>query len=168
MLKLYDKLGQIDFGKLMALYLEGNQDNAAYFYPNEDPNVALMKAEQDFYQYLKESFFRVYGAVYAIWEENGLYLSALRLEPYEDGLLLEALETHPLYRRRGYGKKLICSVIAYLKGEGSGVIYSHVNKSNKASLGIQLACGFQRVSERAVYIDGSVSQNACTMRIGWE
>lgn len=165
MLKVFYSLNQIDFGRLMDLYSEGNKENAAYFYPNEDSNIALMKAQQDFYSYLKDDFFQNDGAVYAIWEQYGNYISALRLEPYKDGLLLEALETHPQYRQQGHAKALVAAVLAHLKGENGCIVYSHVGKGNKASLQVHLACGFQRVSEQAAYIDGSVSHSACTMRI---
>lgn len=163
MLKTYVRLGEIEFGKLMDVYYEGNRENAEDRYPYEDVHVGILKAEQDFYQYLRESFFGVEGAVYAVWEEQGKYLSALRLEPYADGLLLEALETHPDYRRKGYAKKLIEAVLVDLKDKGIEKIYSHINKRNVGSLQTHLSCGFQRICEQATYIDGSVTRSSCTM-----
>ena len=163
MLKTYVRLGDIDFGKLMELYAEGNWENAEDRYPNDDVNVAILKVEQDFYQYLRESFFDYEKAVFAVWEEQGIYLSALRLEPYADGLLLEALETHPEHRRKGYAKKLIEAVLADLRHKNIKVVYSHINKRNAASLQTHISCGFHRISEQATYIDGSVTRTACTM-----
>ena len=163
MLKTYVRLLDIDFAKLMDLYAEGNRENARYHYPNDDAYVGVLKVEQDFYQYLREVFFRVEGAVYAVWVEKGMYISALRLEPYGDGLLLEALETHPKYRRKGYAKKLIEAVLLGLKDKGITAVYSHINKRNVASLQTHITCGFQRISERATYIDGSVTHASCTM-----
>ena len=61
-----------------------------------------------------EDFFRQKGAFYCLWKENGRTVSALRLEPFGDGLLLEALETMPEQPRRGYGKALILAVLAVL------------------------------------------------------
>ena len=163
MLKIYCKLGEMNFSKLMEVYAEGNADNAAEFYSDDDPSVGMMNAEQDFYQYLKEVFFNSKDAVYAIWEENAVYISALRLEPYQDGLLLEALETHPDYRRKGYARKLLCAVLAYLKSSNYKVIYSHIHKQNFPSIKTHLSCGFARIAEHAVYIDGSVNSHSCTM-----
>jgi len=164
MLILAHNLRELNFSALMAVYAEGNAENAEAFYPNEDKNIGILRAEEDFYQYLSQSFFPVKGAVYAIWQEKAEYLSALRLEPYRDGLLLEALETHPNYRRQGYGKKLILAVLQWLKGQGSCIVYSHIHKRNQASLQTHLSCGFERISEQAVYIDGSVTDSSCTMR----
>jgi GNAT superfamily N-acetyltransferase len=147
----------------MDLYFEGNCENAKGKYQNDDLNVAILKVEQDFYQYLREVFFATEGAIYAVWEEQGAYLSALRLEPFSDGLLLEALETHPEYRRKGYAKKLIDAVLPNLRHKNIKAVYSHVNKRNTASLQTHISCGFQRISEQATYIDGSVTKTSCTM-----
>lgn len=160
MLYLADKLNQLNFAQLMEVYIEGNEENGALFYQQLPKNQQILQAEQAFYQYLAEGFFTVPGAVYAIWEENGVYISALRLEPYEDGLLLEALETAPVFRRQGYAEKLIRAVQA----EFPQRIYSHVSKKNAPSLAIHEKCGFCRVLDYARYIDGSVARNAVTLR----
>ena len=91
--------------------------------------------------------------------ENDVYFSALRLEPYEDGLLLEALETAPAHRRKGYAEKLIRAVQA----EFLQKIYSHVSKKNTASLAVHQKCGFRQVLDYAKYIDGSVVRSAVTL-----
>ena len=160
MLYLADKLHKLNFTQLMAVYTEGNEKNGEELWPELSWEQQLLRAEQAFYQYLAEGFFPVSDAVYAIWVENGTYVSALRLEPYEDGLLLEALETAPQYRRRGYGEKLIRAVL----GAFPRRIYSHVSKKNIPSLAIHKKCGFVQVLDYAKYIDGSVARNAVTLR----
>lgn len=160
MLVLADKLNKLNFAQLMEVYAEGNEENGEDMWPELNREQRLLRAEQAFYQYLAEVFFPVPGAVYAIWEENGTYVSALRLEPYEDGLLLEALETAPQYRCRGYGEKLIRAVQDAFPQK----IYSHVSKRNVPSLAIHKKCGFQQVLDYAKYIDGSVARNAVTLQ----
>ena len=164
MLEIFTSLAALQFNRLMGVYTERNEENAREFYPNEENGIALNRVESEFYQYLKEVFFPVDGARYAVWEEDGEYRAALRLEPYRDGLLIEALETHPQYRKMGYGKTLIQSVQKKLGEQGPLVLYSHIGKRNTASIKTHLACGFHRISEQAVYIDGSVTDRACTMR----
>ena len=160
MLVLAKKLHQLNFRQLMEVYAEGNEENGEDMWPELNREQRLLRAEQAFYQYLAEGFFPVPGAVYAIWEENGKYVSALRLEPYEDGLLLEALETAPQCRRRGYGEKLIRAVQDAFPQK----IYSHVSKRNVPSLAIHKKCGFRQVLDYAKYIDGSVARNAVTLQ----
>ena len=160
MLILARTIRDLNFSKLMDVYIEGNMENADEFWPELSEGQKLLRAEQEFYQYLTEVFFRTPEAVYAVWEEEGKYICALRLEPYCDGLLLEALETAPAYRRRGYAEKLILAAIAHFAGKK---LYSHVSKRNAPSLCVHEKCGFRRILEYAVYIDGSVNQRSCTL-----
>ena len=159
MLKICRSLSELSFGQLMSVYEEGNRLNAVEFYAHMDANAALLQAEQDFYAYLDDCFFKTDGAWYAVWEEQGRYVSALRMEPYEDGLLLEALETIPGMRRRGFAFLLMRKVLEQVDVN----VYSHVQKGNLASMGLHLRCGFQKISDRCVYIDGSESDACVTL-----
>lgn len=160
MLIVAKSLKELSFGKLMEIYIEGNLENAQEFWPDEPEGRQIALAEQEFYNYLQQVFFCTPGASYLIWEEEGRYVSALRLEPYQDGLLLEALETAPQHRRRGYAARL---VQAALEHAGQVKIYSHVGKRNTASLRTHEKCGFARILEYAVYADGSVNDRCCTL-----
>ena len=156
MLKIATRIREMNFYALMDVYLQGNQENGAALYPRASEAEQLLLAEQDFYQYLVQCFFTVDGAVYAMWEEEGKYLSALRLEPYEDGLLLSALETMPDFRQQGYGSKLIWAVQEWLSQHGAIKVYSHVSRKNEASRRTHIRCGFRKILDHAVYSDGSV------------
>lgn len=158
MLHIAKNLRDLNFSALMEVYMEGNREKAESDFPEVSTEQGIYLAEQDFYQYLREVFFRTPGAIYCLWQENGRYLSALRLEPYKDGLLLEALETSPEHRRKGYAEVLMREILP-----GSGKIYSHVHKSNIPSLRIHEKLGFCRISESAAYIDGSVNYRCCTL-----
>lgn len=153
MLHIATTLRDLDFPQLMDIYIEGNMEKV-------QEGLSLPEAEQMFRQYLAEVFFTVSEAVYYVWLEKGKYLSALRLEPYRDGLLLEALETAPEQRGKGYGSALLQAV---LETAGQVKIYSHVGKRNLASLRIHEKHGFRRISDTAVYIDGSVNDRAYTL-----
>ena len=159
MLKIAEKLNELDFGQLMAVYEEGNLENGAELWPELSQGQQILRAEQDFYQYLRECFFATEGAIYALWVIDGQYVSALRLEPYQDGLLLEALETAPEHRHKGYASKLIRAVLEWV---GNQKVYSHVSKRNAASLRTHEKSGFHRILEHAVYADGSVLTSSCT------
>lgn len=163
MLLIADALRKLSFQELMAVYEEGNRENGAELFPDESSDRQICLAEQNFYEYLHESFFKYPDAIYAVWEENGKYISALRLEPFRDGFLLEALETRPTMRKKGYAAQLIKAVQNRLAEQGGGRIYSHVNKKNAASLNAHKACGFSIILDYAVYIDGSVNRRAYTL-----
>ena len=154
---------ELPFGALMAVYEQSNQENGEEFWPDVSAGERLLRAEQEFYQYLQQVFFQTEGAVYYLWEVKSRPVCALRLEPYRDGMLLEALETAPEQRRKGYATALIRAALAQV---GTVKIYSHVGKRNEASLKTHIACGFRRISEQAVYADGSVNDRCCTLLYG--
>lgn len=161
MLIVARKMRDIAFGKLMAVYQEGNLENGAERWPDEPEGRQIALAEEDFYHYLQQVFFKTESAVYLIWEEKGRYVSALRLEAYRDGLLLTALETHPQMRKRGFAEKLVKAALEYA---GDMTVYSHVSKKNVASLRTHEKCGFRKVLDYAVYADGSVNDRCCSLR----
>ena len=156
MLLIAKRLGELDFSALMDVYIEGNLEKA-----EEYGDGGLLQAEREFRDYLREDFFRHAGAFYAVWLVDGSYVSALRMEPYEDGWLLEALETAPEYRRRGYAKALVSAVLEHM---GGLTVYSHVSRRNIASIQTHMSCGFEKFLDHAVYLDGSVSNRAVTLR----
>ena len=159
MLTYVKRMKDLNFGQLMSVYEESNRENGQEFWPDLPEGQQLLQAEQEFYQYLQACFFKTEGAFYALWSENGKYVSGLRLEPYQDGLLLEALETAPEARRNGYAKMLIRAVQDLPEIRK---IYSHVHKKNTASIKTHESCGFRRILDYAVYIDGSVRGNSYT------
>ena len=162
MLRVCKKLSDLKFGQLMAVYEEGNRENGQELYPDLPQPQQMMLAEQEFYSYLRDVFFRTIDACYCLWVVDGRYVSALRLEPYRDGLLLEALETMPDKRGKGYAASLICAVQQFPDLAGRK-IYSHVGKRNEISLKTHRSCGFEITSDRAVYIDGSVNDRCYTL-----
>ncbi len=153
MLIIAHSLKELHFRQLMDVYAQSNFE----------ANKSLLESEQDFYTYLREYFFRDPKAFYAVWESDGAYRAALRMEPYKDGHLLEALETAPDERGKGYATMLVSGVLDWLSEQGSVSVYSHVNRSNAASLAVHKACGFKKILDYAVYIDGSVLRDSVTL-----
>ncbi|MBQ8880855.1 MAG: GNAT family N-acetyltransferase [Oscillospiraceae bacterium] len=147
MLKLIFSMAELDAEQLLDVYKEHNWD------------------EVDFLSYLREDFFCQPGAFYAIWSEDAIYKSAVRLESYRDGLLLHSLETAPADRRKGYGYQLLSYLSDYLRTTECKAVYSHIEKHNKASLALHMKCGFEIISDSATYLDGTVTQYSNTLRI---
>ncbi len=157
MLKIFRSPHQLDIRKLVEVYKESIQlsgrDNYRHLssYERED------EAERDFYDYWQHQFFIVPEAVCGVWEISGEYVAAVRLEPYNEGLLLAGLETAPRHRKKGYGKMLVKAVIRQLLPDDGTVLYAHINKKNIPSLRLHKSCGFTETLEYAVFLDGSVS-----------
>ncbi len=160
MLVIVNRLRDLNFRALMDVYIEGNLKNGQDNWPDLPQGQQLLMAEQDFYQYLKEQFFTMPGACYALWRDECRPVCALRMEPYQDGWLLEALETLPERRKEGFATKLVKAALDHL---GHGKIYSHVSKSNAASQAVHQKCGFAQKLDYAVYLDGSINRKAITL-----
>lgn len=159
MLTIAMNLRELDFGKLMAVYEESNRENGAEFYSHLPEGRQLLEVEQDFYNYLRTGFFTEPGDRYCIWQESGRYLSALRLQRYQDGLLLEALETHPEFRGRGYAGRLILAALETVECDR---VYVHISRRNVPSIAAHTACGFRKILDHSVYADGSVNSHCAT------
>ena len=158
MLLIADQISKLSFSGLMQVYAESNALNA------EDQECSILDVEQGFYDYLRSSFFAQENSFCAVWLEAGEYVSALRLEPYKDGFLLCALETAPEHRRKGYAEKLIEAVLATEK-LAEKPIYSHIHKKNGASRAVHAACGFVKIMDRALYLDGSANSYCDTWKL---
>ena len=116
-----------------------------------------------FYDYLREDFFRTKDAFYAVWVVADEYVSALRMEPFEDGYLLEAIQTVKTARRKGYAKSLLEAVLNSRFFANALPVYAHIFKNNHASMELHRVCGFRQYLDYAAFIDGTVSANACTV-----
>lgn len=163
MLIIAKRLRDLSFPKLTEVYRESLRKRGKELAEGEEEDLQLRIAEDDFYDYLLTSFFRQDNSLCAIWCEQYRYCSVLRLEPYEDGLLLEGLETAPDLREKGYAFALINAVQMCLSEEGRSVkLYSHVQNNNHASIAVHKACGFYLIRDYAAYVDGSVDSRAST------
>ena len=152
--------------KLMDLYQEGNIENAEFFYPDmEDRALALQKCEEDFLEFVRTKFFRREGSEYWILEEGGVWVSALRLNRIEAGhYYIEALETHPEYREKGYATRLLGGVIENLKSRGPFRLSDCVSKKNEPSVRTHRKCGFAIVPGAAVdYLNHETSEKSYGM-----
>ena len=139
----------LDERKLMDIYAESNLENTDYFFPDEaDKTISVRKVEEGFLEFLKNDFFGKAGASYWILEENDVWVSALRISRIKAGLYyLEALETRPDQRGKGYGSALLSGVVDTLKDEGPFRLCDCISKKNTVSLKTHEKCGFQVVSE---------------------
>ena len=145
----------------MDLYQEGNRENAPYFFPEiKEQALALEKMEQRFLEYVETDFFSRNDSEYWVLEEDGVWISALRLYKISEGFYyMEALETHPDFRERGYAARLLAGVIGDLKTRGPFRLCDCVGKNNAASLGVHRKCGFEIAAEAGInYLDQSASE----------
>ncbi len=159
------KFEDLDTRALMDLYRESNEENAEYFHPDMDKTEALALQEAGFLEFLRRDFFNGVNRYYVL-EEGSVWVSALRLTPVREGFYyLEALETHPDYRKRGYGARVLSETLRSLEKSGPFEVHDRVNKKNTASLATHRKCGFVVDSEVGMdYLTGERNDRSYGMR----
>ena len=123
---------------------------------------ALDMAQDAFYDDLRFGFFSIPRAMYCLWMVEGECVSALRLEPWQDGWLLAALETAPDRRNQGHARALLTAVQGYLGDQGPVKLYSHIHCRNTASIHVHERCGFRKIADTAKLLDGTVTSQMGT------
>ena len=149
MLKVCTSLSGLDFEQLCRVY-------------DYDENCLVQRRK--LYEYLSDDFFCRRGSFYAVWVMNDEYVSSLRMELFEDGFLLEALQTRSNNRRKGYARNLLNTILNSDVVPDNFPVYAHIYNNNRASMTLHHACGFQPCRDYARFIDGTVSANACTVK----
>ena len=160
----------LDPAKLMEVYAESNLENTDYFYPDvTDKTEAVRMVEAGFLDFLQNEFFARPGSVYWVLEKKGIWMSAVRTTKIRDGLYyLEALETRPDHRKKGYGAKLLCGISDALKEEGPFRLCDCVSKKNTASIKTHLKCGFRIRSEEGYdYLRNEADDRDYGMEYHW-
>lgn len=161
MIKVIRSIKELDFSQIFAVYEESICQDGKCRYPYEPDGVQILLAQQELYSSW-EVFFQDKTAVCALWVVDGHYCAALRLERYCDGYLLNSLETAPDARRKGYATALVKALIKLLKEKRPIKLYSHIDKHNHISITVHRSCGFYKIMDYAVYLDGSVLHSSDT------
>ncbi|WP_311491382.1 GNAT family N-acetyltransferase [uncultured Anaerococcus sp.] len=140
-----NKIEGINLDKLMDLYEESNRENLSMVESNPgektDKNILYQKVRESYKAYIKNEFLKEGKNRLAILIDGEKYLAGLRI--YDEGkfYLLEALETNTIYRRMGYGERLVRQVVKSL--EKGKEIRVEVSLSNKTSLAFHKKVGFK-------------------------
>ena len=163
MLQIAEAYSELDLSAVDRIYGEFLIESARENYPDAGKDYGIALAREDFHSYLRDFFRDGEKAFYAFWVVDGVCVSALRMEGYRDGLLIEALETQPDMRCKGYASLLLRAAAAYADEKYHLPIYAHVGKKNNASLAVHRKCGFETILDHAEYIDGTVTQRAVTV-----
>lgn len=149
---------ELDFSKLTILYREDIEKNRFERYPYMELYEGRNRAENDLYFYLNDIFFGESHGLFFVCVDHGMYVSALRLEGYNDGLLLNAIMTDSAFRRKGYASRVMEEALRNTKGP----VYSHIHRKNKASIELHKKFGFVRLYDFSVLLDGTVSSDHIT------
>ena len=155
----------VDFKGIQLVYAQTIQDIAQDRYADSGGIMAISRAEEQILEDLRNFFSQKYATLY-VWAPEGLPVASLRIEQFEDGLLLSCLETAPDARGKGYATTLIRHALRDLSRKGHLSVYSHIAHGNYASYHVHEANGFRVIKNSARLLDGTVTTKYDTLK--WE
>lgn len=158
MLILFTKSDQIDFPQFMEVCKQSNIQKGRCDFPLHSPYDQLCLVESELCAYIRESV-QNGSMICAAWAPDGRYKTVLRLEKYMDGYLICGLETALQERKKGYAKSLIAAVLTSFPG---CCFYSHISIRNIVSARVHIKCGFRKILDHAIFLDGSISAATAT------
>lgn len=138
------------FRLVHGIYAEANFENAQWRRPGLADYTEAVKEEEGIFLNFLRSFMQKPQNRYYVLESDGQWVSALRLTRIDDFYYLEALETAPEHRKRGFAARLIHEVIRLLRQRGRVILRSNVSKKNIPSLATHRKCGFEIAEENGV------------------
>ena len=123
MLLVFTGAEGLDGEAFSGVYRGSALENCRGMYPQEpDGDRALARYEADHLAYMAGPFWEEGGVLLVLAGEDGRYLAAVRLYPGtgEGCWQMEALETRPGERRKGYGLELLRQTQGWLERAGGG------------------------------------------------
>ena len=128
-------------------------------YPDATDLTTAIQQEEDSFVCFLQDFFTLPENTYYVLEKDNMPVSAARLSKINDFYYLEALETPPQYRKKGYASELLNEMITHLHQQSSVDIRDCVSKTNTASLATHKKCGFFIAEENGIYYPSNTVNN---------
>ena len=158
MLERIENVNEQVIEKMFLLYAESMADMEREFKDRDEMEASYAAFLKEFIENPKQMVF--------VETEEKQWVCGLRAVESEPGKwFLEAVETMPGYRNRGYGKKLIPHVTELLKGIGAKKIDCIIGKSNLSSIKMHSDCGFKETKEPPVNCWGELEEGRILFRL---
>lgn len=158
MLERIENVNEQVIKKMFLLYAESMADMEWEFKNRDEMEASYAAFLKEFIENPKQMVF-----VETVEKQWVCGLRAVESEPGK--WFLEAVETMPGQRNRGYGKKLIRHVTEFLKGIGAKKIDCIIGKSNLSSIKMHSDCGFKETKEPPVNCWGELEEGRILFRL---
>ncbi|MFQ7239459.1 GNAT family N-acetyltransferase [Roseburia intestinalis] len=158
MLERIENVNEQVIEKMFLLYAESMADMEREFKDRDEMEASYAAFLKEFIENPKQMVF--------VETAEKQWVCGLRAVESEPGKwFLEAVETMPGHRNRGYGKKLIRHVTEFLKGIGAKKIDCIIGKSNLSSIKMHSDCGFKETKEPPVNCWGELEEGRILFRL---
>lgn len=144
--------------RFFALYEESMKDLEANFRSLEEMKEAYASFLKDFMADPKQ--------LVLVEEIDDIWASALRAVESADGRwFLEAVETKPQERKKGYGEALLHHTISHLRCLGMREVTCTIAKNNVASMALHRKCGFVPTQDAPINPWGQLENGTVLFRL---
>lgn len=157
MLDIVTQIDENTVNRLSAVYSESMDDMKINFANDFEMYAAYAAFLRDFVKNSKQ--------LIIVETVNDDWVSALRaIETSEGHWFLEAVETKPDERGKGFGKDLLHHTIQYLKKSGMTELACTISKNNHKSQSLHGKCGFFPTNDLPLNCWGEVEENTILYR----
>lgn len=144
--------------RLFDVYAESMADLSCDFSSEEEMRLS--------YREFLEDFVSDDCQLVLVEEDAGTWKSALRAVPCGDGRwFVEAVETDPGARRKGYGRLLLLHAADHLRTLGAREVTCCISESNAASRRLHESCGFVATGEDPINPWGELEEGCLLYRL---
>lgn len=157
MLNVVTQIDENTVNRLLAVYSESMDDMKINFANDFEMHAAYVSFLRDFVKNSKQ--------LIIVETVNDKWVSALRaIETSEGHWFLEAVETKPDERGKGFGKDLLHHTIQYLKKIGMTELTCTISKNNYKSQALHGKCGFFPTNDLPLNCWGELEENTILYR----
>ena len=159
MLNIVTQIDENTINRLLSVYSESMQDMRKNFASDAEMCAAYAAFLRDFVKNPKQ--------LVIVETSDDEWVSALRaIETMEGHWFLEAVETKPEERKKGFGKALLCHTMDYLKNIGMTELTCTISKNNVKSQALHGKCGFIPTDEPPLNCWGELEEGCILYRFG--
>ena len=158
MLSLVAQIDENAVRQLLSLYSESMNEMKKHFASDAEMRGAYASFLRDFVKNPKQ--------LILVEVSDDDWVSALRaIETTEGHWFLEAVETKPEKRKKGFGKDLLCHTIDYLKNIGMRELTCTISRNNFNSQALHGKCGFIPTNEPPLNCWGELEEGTILYRL---
>lgn len=134
--------------EFLAVYKGSAEINAPQWYPDLPFEAAVQKYESGYWDFMQRSFWEEKGVLLVAHSDSHYVSAVVAYQKENHSFLIEALETAPNERGKGYGKIVLKEMLDFLvHSDSNATVYSFTGKKNIASQRTHASLGMEKLHD---------------------
>lgn len=153
----------INKDEFLAVYKESAKINAPKWYPSLPFEAAVEKYESGYWDFMQDSFWDEKGILLVVSSGSHYMSAVVAYQKANNSFLIEALETAPNERGKGYGKNALKEMLKFLVSSyPDATVYSFTGKQNIPSQRTHESVGMTRIHDYWQDSSGAIDNTQIT------